>query len=309
MARSKTPLRPLREALRPGPAAVLCGSLAELGWQRTELDEKFLEAVNLALVLVVGVDEHEVAAGPCQDPAGGDGAEVFRHIAVARLMAIGHAFLFVQLFPLIEDVDKGRIAGGLKPHEEVARHPDADQGKTDLLAEDQVERAEGDGGADAPIDHVKQVTVAWVVVVRLVAGKAELFKEELMEGDQIGLGVLLWAAELFGVGGPLCEGVTVSLGVDTRVFGGAEVDQCFGEVQGPAVLGQELDKTLFGLGPEFLLQEVERVLAAHGIGITGRPFEHGVEGGVAFHQWRLQEAEGGLILVGEQLIDVFQILI
>src|SRR3954467_8654231 len=79
------------------------------------------------------------------------------------------------------DIDVNLFGAGLKSTDEVAGKPDTCNTWVEAPGHEQVNGAQADGIAGAPVDDAIEVTVLGIVVVTFVATKAEIFKEILVD--------------------------------------------------------------------------------------------------------------------------------
>ena len=122
----------------------------------------------------------EVAQHAREHVALADGGEV---LVAPRLVGVGevakalHALLAGEQQPAVEGIDEeARLLG--MAHEKMTGQADAHHGHPDPPPHLHVDQRQRDRDAEAALQHLVDVAVSGVVVVLLVAGEAEVVKEE-----------------------------------------------------------------------------------------------------------------------------------
>ena len=111
----------------------------------------------------------------------GKEAWVPRHVGLGDLLQALGALFFREQYPLVKRVDV-QVFFPLVPQEKVPRHTHAQQGDIQPFAHFNADQGQGDWNAQAPLQHLVQEAVAWIVVVVEVALKPQLIEQIFAQG-------------------------------------------------------------------------------------------------------------------------------
>ncbi len=155
---------------------------------------------------------------------------------------------------------------------------DAGHGQAEASSQQEVEQAQGDGIADAPIEHSIEVAVFRVVEILFVAGELQFAEQVIVDDadDVFGQAVQIQAlAQLAGVS---VEQSRVGVQIDVRVLSAAKEQHTLLEVEVLALVEAEGQKLGVGVLAGKLIDDFAGATAQDGIiaqGVLAQPIGTG----------------------------------